>query len=149
MADYNEQLVIKLRGISKNLPKIIDHAGESLVRNLRSNVRSSLKTTHRYPFEFQGDFQKEGTIRYENGEQVVIVDHPAAKRLEYGINGTLTINPGPSGWLCFDGKDGERVCLYNQPVVIKNPGEALGYAQASIDETQKDIAKMFKEVVNG
>lgn len=147
MSDSNQQLIIKLRSITDRLPKIVDQAGEALVRNIRSNVRARLKTSHRYPFEFQNDFQKPATVTYNAGEKAVIVDHVAAKRLEYGLPGTLTIEPGASGWLCFDGQDGERVCLHNQAVVIKNPGEALGYAQAAIKETEKDLAKMFKEVI--
>ena len=82
MVASNEQLILKIRGIASNLPKIVDQAGELLVRNLRSNIRAKLKTNHRYPFEFKNDFQKPQTIQYQAPEKMVIIDNPAAKSLQ-------------------------------------------------------------------
>jgi len=147
MSDSNQQLIIKLKTITERLPKIVDEAGSMLARNVRSNIRKQLKSVHKYPFEFQNDFQKEGVIAYHPSEKNVVVDHPAAKRLEYGLPSDLEITPkDPDGFLHFIGQDGEDV--YTQKVVVKQT-EPLYYAGAAIKETEKDLSKVFKEIISG
>jgi hypothetical protein len=140
----NEKLIIKLRGIADNLPKIVDQAGSMLVRNIRSQARSSFKTAHAYPFEFKNDFQKPETVYYKSSEKTVTVDHLAAKRLEYGF-GEITITPKNGEYLHFIGRDGEDV--YTDKVTIKAT-KPVGYVRAAIKETNSDLAKKFREVLD-
>lgn len=146
MADSNQQLIIRIRGIAENLPKIVDQAGSMLARNVRSQARIAMGNGSKYPFEFQNDFQKPETVTYNSAEKQVVVDHPAAKVLEYGLDRTLTITPQKGEFLRFIGEDGEEV--FRREVKIK-PKKPLGYAKKAIAETEKDLARKFKEVING
>lgn len=146
MVDSNEQLILRIRGIAKNLPEIVNQAGSMLVRNVRSQARISMGNEGKYPFEFQNDFQKLETVTYNPAERVVIVDHPAAKILEYGLPTALTIRAKEGEFLRFIGEDGEEV--FRREVTIK-PRKPLAYARKAIKETEQDIARKFKEVING
>jgi hypothetical protein len=146
MVDSNEQLIIKLKTITARLPKIIDDAGSMLVRNIRSQARIAMGNGSKYPFEFQNDFQNAETVTYNPTERIVVVAHPAAKVLEYGLKKELTITPKKGEFLRFIGEDGEEV--FRREVKIK-PKKPLGYAKKAIKETKKDLAKRFKEVING
>ena len=146
MAYSNQQLIIKLRGITENLPKIVEQAGSMLVRNVRSQARARLGNNTKYPYELRNSFQHDEVVYFKASESAVIVNHPAANRLEYGTTETLTIKPIHGEFLKFEGRDGEDV--YTREVKI-NPTRPVGYAKAAIKETQIDLAKKFKEVVNG
>lgn len=151
MVASNEQLIIKIRGIADNLPKIIDQAGSMLVRNVRSQARIAMGNGSKYPFEFKNDFQKAETVTYQPAEQIVIVDHPAAKMLEYGFpvaghSVDMIITPKKGEYLRFIGEDNEEV--FTKKVEIKHR-KPLGYAKKAIEETKKDLSKKFKEVISG
>lgn len=145
MANSNEKLILKLRGVANDLPKIVDQAGSMLVRNVRSNARALLGHNTKYPYVLQNSFQKDNVVYYNPGEKAVFIDHPAAKRLEYGM-GEITIRPTHGEFLKFEGTDGEDV--YAREVTI-SPTKPVGYVKAAIKETQKDLSKKFKEVING
>lgn len=136
---------MKIRGIADNLPKITEQAGSMLARNVRAEARKAFTNNPKYPYEFHNSFQTPEVVYYDQGEQSVIVDHPAAKRLEYGM-GEITIKPKNGEFLKFEGQDGEDV--YAREVTI-DASEPLGYAEKAIKETEKDLAKKFKEIVNG
>ena len=144
MSNSNEQLILKIRGISENLPKIVEQVGSMLVRNIRSSARIRLKEVHKYPFEFQNDFQKPSTVYYNSAEKAVFVDHPATFRLEYGF-GDLTITPKNGEFLRFIGQDGEEVFVKEVTIKATKP---LNFIRSAIKETSGDVAKKFKEVMS-
>lgn len=143
----NESLILKIRGISDRIPKIVEDAGNMLAWNVKANLRAGLKDKHEYPFVLKNSFEKPGVIKYIPSESVVVVDHVAAKRLEYGIKGELVITPKEGEFLYFKGKDGEMVAV--KEVVIKHPGDPMFYAGMAIKQTHKQIAKKFKEIISG
>lgn len=145
MVNSNEQLIIKIRGVANNLPKIVDQAGSMLVRNIRGNARAMLGNNTKYPYELNHSFQKDNVVYYNPAEKAVFIDHPAAKRLEYGM-GEITIRPTHGEFLKFEGMDGEDV--YAREVTI-SPSKPVGYVKAALKETQKDLSRKFKEVING
>lgn len=145
MANSNEKLIIKLRGVANNLPKIVDQAGSMLVRNIRSNARSMFGNDPKYPYELRNSFQRDNVVYYNPGEKAVFIDHPASKRLEYGM-GEIVIKPKNGEFLKFEGRDGEDV--YAREVTIA-PSKPVGYVKAALKETQKDLSRKFKEVING
>lgn len=145
MVDSNEQLIIKLKTITARLPKIIDDAGSMLVRNIRSQARIAMGNESKYPFEFQNDFQKPETIVYNPAEKVVIVDHPAAKRLEFGYP-AFTILAKNEPYMTFKVDTDDWVSVKEVKIGKTEP---LAYAKKAIKETEKDLAKKFKEVING
>ena len=98
----NENLILKIRGISNRVKQIQDEAGD------------------------------------------IFVDHPAAKRLEYGF-GDITIRPKNAEKLHFKGVNGEDV--YADEVHIKAT-KPVGYVRAAMKETQEDLKKRFKEVMS-
>jgi len=144
MVDSNEQLIIKLKTITARLPKIIDEAGGMLVRNVRSQARIAMGNGSKYPFEFQNDFQKIDTVTYSPSESHVIVKHPAAKRLEYGYP-AFTITAKNEPYMTFKVDNDEWVSVKEVKIGKTEP---LAYAKKAIKETQKDLAKKFKEVLD-
>ncbi len=58
--------------------------------------------------------------------------------------GTQVIKAKDSEFMHFKGKDGEDV--YTKEVVI-SPKKPVGYARAAIEETKKDLAKIFKDSI--
>lgn len=145
MVASNEQLIIKIRGIADNLPKIIDQAGSMLVRNVRSQARIAMGNGSKYPFEFKNDFQKAETVTYQPAEQIVIVDHPAAKKLEYGYPATI-ITAKNEPYMTFRVEENKWVSVKEVKIGEIKP---LGYAKKAIEETKKDLSKKFKEVISG
>jgi hypothetical protein len=145
MVASNEQLIIKIRGIADNLPKIIDQAGSMLVRNVRSQARIAMGNGSKFPFEFKNDFQKAETVTYQPAEQIVIVAHPAAKKLEYGYPATI-ITAKNEPYMTFRVEENEWVSVKEVKIGEIKP---LGYVKKAIEETKKDLSKKFKEVING
>ena len=86
----NENLILKIRGISDRIKQIQDEAGDILVRNIRSQARQKFNNDPKYPYEFRNSFQNDNVVYHDKNEHAVFVDHPAAKRLEYGF-GDITI----------------------------------------------------------
>lgn len=149
MDNSNQKLILRIKGIAENLPKIVEQAGSTLVMNVRAEARKAFNNNPKYPYEFRNSFQTPEVVYYDQGEQAVIVDHPAAKRLEYGLPSPLTIKPKPDnekGLLFFENQEGELVAAKEVTISASEP---LGYAEKAIKETKRDLAKKFKEIVNG
>lgn len=144
MSNSNEDLIIKIRGISNRISQIQDEAGSMLVRNIRSQARQKFNNDPKYPYEFHNSFQRDDVVYHKLEEKAVYVDHPAAKRLEYGF-GDITIRPKNAEKLHFKGQNGEDV--YADEVHIKAT-KPVGYVRAAIKETQQDLQKRFKEVMS-
>lgn len=144
MANSNENLIIKIKGISDRISQIQEEAGGMLVRNIRSQARARFNNDPKYPYEFHNSFQEDSVVYHDKTQNAVFVNHPAAKRLEYGF-GDITIKPKNAEYLKFKGKDGEDV--YAKEVHIKSE-KPIGYARAAIRETQEDLRKRFKEVLS-
>lgn len=119
-------------------------ASSTLIRNIRAEARKSFgEGKSGYPYEFHNSFQSDEVVYYDKGEHAVVVDHPAANVLEWGI-GTQVIKAKGSEFMHFKGKDGEDV--YTKEVVI-SPKKPVGYARAAIEETKKDLARIFKDSI--
>lgn len=141
MANSNEKLSIKINRIIADIEGLQDEAGSTLVRNIRSEARKHFGDGKSgYPYEFHNSFQNENVVYYDKEQKAVIVDHPAAKVLEYGI-GEQTIRAQNGEYMHFTGKDGVEV--YAQEVHIK-PKKPVGYAKSAIKETLKDLKKQKK-----
>lgn len=146
VANYssNYNLILKIKGVSDRIEQIQDEAGGMLVRNIRAEARKRLKGGDgKYPYDFSGSFQKDEVVHYDKDQKAVFVDHPAAKRLEYGF-GQLKIKPKNAEKLHFKGQDGEDV--YADEVIV-SATKPVGYARAAIKETLIDVRKRFKEVM--
>ena len=94
--------------------------------------------------EFHNSFQSNEVVHYDENLKAVVIDHPAARVLEYGI-GTQVIKAKDSEYMHFKGKDGEDV--YAKEVVI-SPKKPVGYARAAIEETRKDLKKIYKDSID-
>ena len=130
----NENLILKIRGISDRVKQ----------RNIRSQARQKFNNDPKYPYEFHNSFQDDNVVYHDKNEHAVFVDHPAAKRLEYGF-GDITIRPKNAEKLHFKGVNGEDV--YADEVHIKAT-KPVGYVRAAMKETQEDLKKRFKEVMS-
>lgn len=141
MANSNEKLSVKINRITADIEGLQDEAGSTLVRNIRSEARKNFGDGKSgYPYELHNSFQDENVVYYDKGQKAVIVHHPAAKVLEYGI-GEQTIKARYGEYLHFIGKDGEDV--YAKEVRIK-PKKPVGYAKSAIKETLQDLKKQRK-----
>lgn len=140
----NENLILKIRGVSDRVKQVQEEAGDILVRNIRSQARQKFNNDPKYPYEFHNSFQDNNVVYHDKNEHAVFVDHPAAKRLEYGF-GDITIRPKNAEKLHFKGVNGEDV--YADEVHIKAT-KPVGYVRAAIKETQEDLRKRFKEVMS-
>jgi len=145
MDNSNEKLILRLRRIAENLPKIADIAGELLVQNVRKQATEKFGKDMEWPHEISHSFQNNDTVYYRAGEKAVYVDHPAAFRLEYGLLKPLVIeSKSKDKPLRFIDRDGEVVFAHK--VTIRN-SKPYGYARAAIKQTYRDLPKRFREVV--
>lgn len=144
MDNSNEKLILRLRGIAENLPKITDIAGELLVQNVRKQATEKFGKDMEWPHEISHSFQNNDTVYYRSGDKAVYVDHPAAFRLEYGLLKPLVIeSKSKDKPLRYIGRDGEVV--FTHKVTIRN-SKPYGYARAAIKDTSTEIATKFREV---
>ena len=143
--DYsNQKLILHLSSLAKNIEGLTNKAGETLEKNVRKSVLRNLKTTHEYPFEVQNDFRDLDTIVYLPTEKAVVVKHPAAKRIEYGMPHGLRIKAKGDGMMVFEGRQGETVAA--KEVFIK-PTRPMGYVAEAIRDTKAEMVQRFKEVL--
>lgn len=151
MANSNESLFIKLNRMINSLDeeKICKIAGEKLVDNIRKETNDVFKKGNsKWNYEYHGSFQTDNVTYYEQSNKEVVINHPAAKRLEYGLKEDLEITPKKAKVLSYIGDDGKR-WFSTKEVIPKNSCPPLGYAKRSINKTKKEMHKEIKDILNG
>lgn len=148
MAKSIDKMIDKLNNIVTELDgqKITDKAGKILVDNIRKNTNKMFKKGNsKWQYDYHGSFQTEKVTHYLPSERVVEIDHPAAKRLEYGqLENPLIIRPKNGKALSYIGSDGNRWFSAYEKIPAKS-WKPLGYAQKSINQTQTEIYKQIKK----
>ena len=148
MANYNtnyEKIRLSIFQRIEGLKNLEFQAGSTLARNIKAEARKAFgEGKSGYPYEFHNSFQSDEVVHYDENLKAVVIDHPAARVLEYGI-GTQVIKAKDAEFMHFKGKDGEDV--YVKEVVI-SPKKPVGYARAAIEETRKDLKKIYKDSID-
>ena len=137
-----EKLKLAIIERQEGIKNLEFQVGTTLARNVKAEARKSFgEGKSGYPYEFHNSFQSDKVVFYDESQHAVIVDHPAANVLEWGI-GQQTIKAKDAEFMHFTGKDGQEV--YAKEVVIA-PKKPVGYARAAIEETKKDLVNIYKD----
>lgn len=148
MVDYNtnyEKISLRITQRIEGLKNLEFQAGTTLARNIKAEARKSFgEGKSGYPYEFHNSFQSDDVVYYDENQHAVIIDHPAARVLEYGI-GSQIIRAKDAEFMHFKGKDGEDVYAKEVKIAPKKP---VGYARAAIEETKKDLKKIYKNSID-
>ena len=112
MANFDtnyEKISLKIFQRIEGLKNLEFQAGSTLARNVKAEARRSFgEGQSGYPYEFHNSFQSDDVVRYDENQHAVVINHPAARVLEYGI-GTQVIRAKDSEYMHFKGKDGKEV----------------------------------------
>lgn len=148
MANFNtnyEKISLRIFERIEGLKNLEYQAGTTLARNVKAEARKSFGDGKSgYPYEFHNSFQSDNVVFYDESKKAVVVDHPAARVLEYGM-GTQIIRAKNSEYMHFKGKDGEDVYAKEVEIAPKKP---VGFARAAIRETRKDLSKIYKNSID-
>ena len=119
-----------------NIEQMEEKIATKLVANIRQQAYQKFKKGDgKYPYKFLNSFASDDVVRYEKDKHRVVVDHPAANRLEFGF-GQLKIKAKDAQTLHFKGMQGEDV--YTKEVTIK-PTRPLYYVRAAIKQTKQEL----------
>lgn len=148
MANYNtnyENVRLQIFQRIEGLKNLEFQAGTTLARNIKAEARKSFGDGKSgYPYEFHNSFSSDEVVHFDENQHAVVIDHPAARVLEYGI-GSQVIRAKDAEFMHFTGKDGQEV--YAKEVVI-SPKKPVGYVRAAIEETKKDLHKIYKDSID-
>lgn len=129
--------------MANNIDKVADVAGNMLVNNIRLEANERFKKGNgKYPYDYHDSFQQDDVVFYKPEEKKVLVRHPAAFRLEYGM-GPIDIKAKGS-YMKFTGQQGENVYAKEVHVGASRP---VGYARAAIKRTAKELKQKFKDII--
>lgn len=145
----NYKIIAKLENYAKAVSEeaIIDFLGETLSKNIKKEARRMLKRGNgEYPYEYWGDIEREETTYYDKNNRIVVVDHPAANRIEFGLKTDLTITPKNGDKLSFMGRQGEQVVVSSVTIKAVN-NKGIGFVAKAIRDTRKEFKQKYKGVL--
>lgn len=149
MESSNEKLLNRIQKMKETLSNknMSNIAGEMLVENIREQAENKFKKGRsQWYYQYSGSFNKDNVVFYEENKRKVTINHPAAKRLEYGQAKDLLIKPKKAKALSYIGNDGKR-WFSTQELIPKTSFPPLGYVYNAIKKTKQEIKNRIKEVL--
>ena len=140
MASYsNKKIQNHINKLIDGLTNFQDFAGEKLAKNLRAEANATLKKgKSQWYYEYHGDFKKKDITYYDKDKKQVIIDHPAANRLNFGQEKDIVIRPKNGKALKYEAHKGEFWSSAYEKIP-KSSFPARQFAERAIDDTIKDL----------
>lgn len=151
MANYNtnyNNIHLKIIQHIKGLKNLEFQVGTTLARNIRTEAHKVLGQS-KYPTEYHGSLTSDRVVSFQENQHAVVIAYPAkiVATLEYGLDRDLPIEAKNGEYLHFIGSDGRE--YYKKEVTIpKSSRKPMNFIRAAIDETKKDLKKIYKDSVN-